>query len=191
MQSLHGATPGLIDQRGFISLGGAQQANETMRQFGLSGGLGDSVGAQGITPLPELSENTTAIIRDNDGDGKHSWDEADLTQDARFPTIAGGGRRGLIPVHNPNSSSSSDEDHYDQEACSPNGINYDPGTVVRIYRANSLQWAIIDTLPGTASSEQPSSEQSSGSSGGTSSNPGGMTFTCNSEGTGGTITPNH
>lgn len=140
---MHGLNPLPIDRQGFISQRGLIALAQAAGQFGLSGGVNDTVGSQGITPLPQLPDACFAIIDDYDGN-RHAWTEVSLADPENIQRMVGG-RRGTIDVDSSSEgSSSSDADGIDdQTAWGLNGESYPQGTIVYVIRINYNAWGIV------------------------------------------------
>lgn len=140
---MHGLNPKPVDRQGFISQRGLLALAQAAGQFGISGGINDTVGSQGITPVPQLPDACFAIIDDYDGN-RHAWTEVSLA-DPENVTRMIGGRRGTIDTDSSSEgSSSSDTDGIDdQTAWGLNGESYAVGTIVYVIRINYNAWGIV------------------------------------------------
>lgn len=140
---MHGLNPKPVDRQGFISQRGLLALAQAAGQFGISGGINDTVGSQGITPVPQLPDACFAIIDDNDGN-RHAWTEVSLADPENITRMVGG-RRGTIDTDSSSEgSSSSDTDGIDdQTAWGLNGESYAAGTIVYVIRINYNAWGIV------------------------------------------------
>jgi hypothetical protein len=141
----HGSFPGTVSPRGKVSIPGLARQEAVTQAFGLSGGPGFQQSAQGLVPVPELPDSCFMIVVDNNGEGGHAWEEADLTQPPPARKLSGG-RRGTLEMESGSGGGSAGvgDTKDDQVAWSYALNNYDPGTVLKIERVSAFHWAIIE-----------------------------------------------
>lgn len=159
---MFGVPSRLINQHGQVSVGGLTQAAQDLTALKQSGGPGFVVGQQGMTPTPSIREDCWMIVQDNNGRGGHSWNEIE-------PSYAPDVRRGSLLRRGTLDTDGSGGGRDDQVAWSFNGINYDPGTVLKIERVSATKWAIIEA-PGGGSGSGSGSDGSDSDGGSGSGN---------------------
>ncbi len=135
---MHGIIPTPVDRQGFLSQRGLLALAANAVQFGLSGGVHDTVGSQGVTPKPRLDIDYCFAFVDDQDNNKHAWTEADFSSPTS-PRRLSGGRRGTITGTGSGSGASID----DQVAYGLNGEFYDIDDIIFIVRIGYNAWGIV------------------------------------------------
>lgn len=158
---MQGLDPKPLNPRGAISQRGLLNLAKAAQQFGVSGGIHDSIGSTGITPHPYFPIQACWAFIDDVVENRHAWTEGDVS-DADNVIRLVGGMAGTIDTDGSGSDGGTDY----QPAYDLNGGSYDIDTFIYIVRINWNAWAIVG-----------GSSTGSGSGGGTTT-----TVTC-SDGT--------